>query len=91
MTRPDKSPDPLEQALAREGRNAPAPPSLGALLAWTGRLGWGLVLPILAGAAIGRAIDTAIGHGVTYSAGLILLGAALGLRWMWSQLNGDHK
>ena len=91
MTIPDNSPDKLEQALAREMRPAPAPPSLGALLAWTDRLGWGLVLPILAGAAIGRAIDTAIGHGVTYSAGLILLGAAIGLRWMWSQLNGDHK
>jgi ATP synthase protein I len=91
MTKEVQPPDLLEQALAREMQPVPKPPSLGALLAWTGRLGWGLVLPILAGAAIGRAIDAAIGHGVTYSAGLILLGAAIGLRWMWSQLNGDRK
>jgi ATP synthase protein I len=91
MTKPADLPDPLEQALVREMQPAPAPPGLGALLVWTGRLGWGLVLPILAGAALGRAIDSAIGHGVTYSAGLILLGAAIGLRWMWSQLNGERK
>jgi len=84
-------PDPLEKALMRASLPPKAPPGLGRLIAWTGRLGWGLVLPIVGGALIGRLIDQAIGHGVTFSAGLIFLGAVIGFRLMWLELRGASK
>ena len=84
-------PDPLERALTRANAPARPPPGLGRLIAWAGRLGWSLALPIVAGALIGRLIDQAIGHGVTYSAGLIFLGAVIGFYLMWLELRGAEK
>ncbi len=87
MPDPDNSQgDPLENALKRAQQPNVPPPSLGALLAWTGRLGWALVLPIVGGALLGRAIDRAIGQGVTVTAGLIFLGAVIGFSLMWIDL-----
>jgi ATP synthase protein I len=78
--------DALENALKKAQQPNVPPPSLGALLAWTGRLGWALVLPIVGGALLGRAIDRAIGQGVMVTAGLIFLGAVIGFSLMWIDL-----
>ncbi len=84
-------PDPLEQALIRARRDPVKPPGLGRMIAWTGRLGWSLVMPIVAGALGGRYIDHLIGHGVMFSAGLIFLGAVIGFRLMWFELRGKGE
>lgn len=84
-------PDPLEAALLRRTGAKRPMAGLGRLLAWTGRLGWTLVTPIVAGALVGHLIDRAVGHGVTFAAGLILLGAMVGFRVMWLELNREDR
>lgn len=73
-----------ESERARRGRADPEP-SLGARLARIGALGWMIVVPMLAGVASGRWIDSAFGTGVTFAGALTMLGAALGmwLAWRW--------
>jgi ATP synthase protein I len=64
-------------------------PSLGRRFAQIGVLGWIIVGPTLLGVLIGGWIDRLLGSGITTTAALTLLGAALGLwlalRWMHEQ------
>lgn len=60
-------------------------PTLMRQLAAVGVLGWIVVVPLLAGIAIGRWIDRAWHTGITFTAALLLLGLVLGCwsAWRW--------
>ena len=95
MSEPDK-PNPSENsersaraarqasARARRARDEPEP-SLGSRLGQIGILGWSIVIPTLAGLAIGHWLDRHFGTGVFFSAPLLMIGAAFGLwsAWKW--------
>lgn len=92
MTPPKAPQDDLERELARqaaqrERARRQGPPSLARQLAMVGALGWTLVLPILGGAALGRWLDGLAGGGITFSAGLIVAGAALGFWMLWKRMH----
>lgn len=75
---------------AREKAGARDPePSLARRFGQIGVLGWLIVGPTLFGVVLGGWIDRQLGTGITMSAALTLLGAALGLwlafRWMHQQ------
>lgn len=71
-----------------EGERDPEP-SLGRRFAQIGVLGWIIVGPTLMGVLLGGWLDRLAGSGITLTAALTLLGAALGLwlalRWMHEQ------
>lgn len=71
-----------------EGERDPEP-SLGRRFAQIGVLGWIIVGPMLLGVVVGGWLDRLLGSGITVTAALTLLGAALGLwlalRWMHEQ------
>lgn len=92
MTPPQPPQDDLEreiarQAARREHARRQGPPTLARQLAMVGALGWTLVLPILGGAALGRWLDALSGRGITFSAGLIVAGAALGFWMLWRRMH----
>jgi ATP synthase protein I len=64
-------------------------PSLGRRFGQIGILGWMIVIPVLAALFIGGWLDRWLGTGITLSAALTMVGAALGLwlafRWMHEQ------
>ncbi|SEQ59869.1 AtpZ/AtpI family protein [Thalassovita taeanensis] len=64
-------------------------PSLGRRFGQIGVLGWMIVVPVLIGVFVGGWMDRGLGTGVTFSAALTMVGAALGLwlalRWMHEQ------
>ncbi|MBS0126020.1 AtpZ/AtpI family protein [Thetidibacter halocola] len=72
----------------RAGRADPEP-SLARRFGQIGVLGWMIVIPILLGTYAGSWLDRWLGTGITFSAALLLGGAALGLwlalRWMHEQ------
>jgi ATP synthase protein I len=61
---------------------------LGHALAMMGRFGWTIVTPILLGAFVGRWLDRTFGTGVTWSAALVMAGAAAGF---WAVWNAMHR
>ncbi len=90
MTAEPPPPDPIAEAARRAAERAEEirrdpEPSLGARLGQIGILGWTIVLPALAGLALGRWLDHRFASGVFYSAPLVMLGAGLGLwlAWRW--------
>jgi ATP synthase protein I len=64
-------------------------PSLGRRFGQIGVLGWMTIVPVLIGIFCGRALDRWLGLGITMTAALTMLGAAVGLwlafRWMHQQ------
>jgi ATP synthase protein I len=62
---------------------------LGRALAMMGRFGWSIVVPILLGAFIGRWLDRTFDTGVTWSAALVMAGAALGLWIVWRAMHSE--
>ncbi|MFP1632398.1 AtpZ/AtpI family protein [Zhengella sp. ZM62] len=75
---------------ARDEAGARDPePSLARRFGQIGVLGWVIVGPTLLGVVIGGWLDRLLGSGITLSAALTLMGAALGLwlalRWMNEQ------
>ncbi len=87
---PDRMTEAARRAQRRhaEGERDPEP-SLGRRFAQIGVLGWIIVGPTLLGVVLGSWLDRALGSGITLSAALTVLGAALGLwlafRWMHEQ------
>lgn len=71
------------QAAERQG-------SVARSLAAVGSLGWLVVLPTLAGIALGRWLDVRLDAGVTYTAAGLVLGAALGT-WLLIQGLARHS
>jgi ATP synthase protein I len=57
--------------------------SIGQHLAIAGAIGWLIVVPALLGALAGRWLDARLDTGVTFSAGLLVLGIALGCTMAW--------
>jgi len=55
-------------------------------LALAGSLGWLIVLPALAGAALGRALDHRFGGGVTFTAASLACGVAWGMYMAWQRM-----
>lgn len=53
-------------------------------------LGWLVVIPGLLGIYLGRWLDGRSGHGVTFSAGLGLLGVSLGCLLAWQRLSAHR-
>ena len=75
---------------ARDEAGARDPePSLARRFGQIGVLGWVIVGPTLLGVLLGSWLDRMLGSGITLSAALTVLGAALGLwlafRWMHEQ------
>jgi ATP synthase protein I len=60
-------------------------PSLMRQLAAVGVLGWIVVVPMLAGIALGRWLDRLLSSGIMFTAALLLLGLVLGCwsAWRW--------
>jgi len=69
-------------------------PSLGSRLGQIGILGWTIVVPTLAGLALGHWLDRLCGTRIFFSAPLLMVGAALGLwsawKWMHRQQGNHH-
>ena len=96
MSDPSREPDHMARA-ARDaahreasGRAQPEP-SLGSRLGQIGILGWTIVLPTLAGVAIGRVLDRMFGSGVFFSAPLLMIGAAAGLWFAWKWMHRQER
>jgi ATP synthase protein I len=60
--------------------------SLAQNLALAGVLGWTIVLPSLAGIAIGRWIDGALDTGIVFTSALLVIGVALGCALAWRRI-----
>lgn len=61
--------------------------SLAENLAMIGALGWLVVLPALAGVALGRWMDRRTGSGITFTAALLVVGLALGCWLAWKRMH----
>ncbi|MBW4330228.1 AtpZ/AtpI family protein [Stakelama sp. CBK3Z-3] len=70
---------------ADRARRAQRLPSVARNLGQIGILGWQIVIPALAGLAIGRWLDHRLESGIFWTAPLMLAGLALGCRsaWKW--------
>lgn len=82
----EKLTEAARRAAARERQGEKDPePSLGARLGQIGILGWSIVVPTLLALVVGRWLDRTFATGVFFTAPLIMIGAALGLRsaWKW--------
>ena len=80
------------EAVERDARAQDEPePSLGSRLGQIGILGWTIVLPTLAGLAIGRGLDRVFGTRVFFSAPLLMLGAAAGLWFAWKWMHRQQR
>ena len=90
MTAPQPSDD-LDEAVRvrRERRKHARERSLAQTLAMVGVLGWTIVLPALAGVAIGRWLDRALHTGITLTAALVFVGVAGGCALAWRRLRHD--
>jgi ATP synthase protein I len=96
MSDPSREPDHMARAARdaanREARGRAQPePSLGSRLGQIGILGWTIVLPTLAGLAIGRVLDRLFGTRVFFSAPLLMLGAAAGLWFAWKWMHRQER
>ncbi len=56
-------------------------------LGFIGGLGWMIVLPALAGLALGRWLDHRLGGGVTATGALLMVGLAVGCRLAWKRMH----
>jgi ATP synthase protein I len=52
-----------------------------------GSLGWLIVLPILAGLALGRWLDGLTGGGIRFTGALLLIGVVIGCRLAWNRMH----
>jgi ATP synthase protein I len=81
-----------QRAVLRERRAREEPePSLGSRLGQIGILGWSIVLPTLAGLALGHWLDRRFGTGVFFSAPLLMIGAAFGLWSAWKWMHRQNR
>jgi ATP synthase protein I len=60
-------------------------PSMVRFVGRIGVLGWVIVAPTLLGLFVGRFLDRSFGSGIFWSAGLLVLGVAMGFwsAWKW--------
>jgi len=58
-------------------------------LSMTGALGWLIVLPTLAGVAVGRWLDAHFATGVTFTGAAIVAGVAFGFYLAWKRMNRE--
>jgi len=91
--RQDRNGDPVIKAARQADERAKAglsqpEPSLSRRLAQIGVLGWAIVVPILLGLVVGRWIDHLFSTGITFSAALIIGGAAFGMWSAWRWMGG---
>jgi ATP synthase protein I len=63
--------------------------SLGQNLAMIGSLGWLIVVPTLAGVAMGRWLDHKFGTGIQFTGALIAVGVALGGWLAWRRIGKE--
>ena len=63
--------------------------SLGQNLAMVGSLGWLIVVPTLAGVALGRWLDYRFGTGIQFTGALIVVGVALGGWLAWQRIGKE--
>lgn len=94
--KPESEPDPVDgdrELLGQVQRRAErserwlreGEPTLMRQLAAVGVLGWIIVVPLLAGVALGRWLDRQLASGITFTAALMLAGLAIGCwsAWRW--------
>ena len=55
-----------------------------------GAVGWGVVVPMLVGVLVGRAIDGKAGTEYAWTLGMLVLGLALGCFNAWRMVTKDH-
>jgi len=89
---PPRQPHELEQAVEQARRRREhwlqtGEWPLGRALAMMGRFGWSIVIPILAGAFVGRWLDRTFNTGVMWSAALVMAGAAFGFWSVWKAMH----
>lgn len=94
MTEPRPPQNHLQDALkARETRQRIwqtfGERSLARNLGMIGAIGWLVVAPILLGLFVGRWLDTTFNKGITFSGGLIMVGAAVGGWLAWKRMNAE--
>jgi ATP synthase protein I len=83
---PDRMIRAAREAAERDRRGHEDPePSLGVRLGQIGVLGWMMVVPMLLGLFVGRWLDARLHTGIFFSAPLLMIGAAFGMRsaWRW--------
>ena len=66
----------------REGEN-----SIWQNLSMIGALGWLIVLPTLAGVALGRWLDATFDKGITFTAAMIAVGVCVGGWLAWKRIH----
>ena len=70
----------------RERRQHASERSLAQTLAMVGVLGWTIVLPALAGVAIGHWLDGAFHTGIAITAALVFVGVSVGCALAWRRM-----
>jgi ATP synthase protein I len=73
----------------REKWKKEGPFSLARTIALMRSLGWMIVLPTVLGVFVGRWIDTALGSGMMWTVGLLILGLVLGCWLAWNKLENE--
>lgn len=58
-------------------------------MSMVGALGWLIVTPTLVGVFLGRLLDGMMDSGVTFSGGLTMVGAGVGLYFAWKRMNQE--
>lgn len=89
--RSDPVADAAERAAERvEAERRNPEPSLANRLGQIGVLGWAIVTPVLLGLVVGHWLDRWLKTNITFTAALIMLGAAAGFwsAWRWMHRNG---
>lgn len=94
VTRRDREPQSLQKAVQqrRERRarwQSEGERSIGRNLAMIGALGWTIVTPTLIGIFLGRWLDRALGTGIFWTLGLMMLGLAAGCALAWRRMSRE--
>lgn len=84
---PDPLPESASRLAERRARHRQDQHSLIATAVTMVGLGWLVVIPTLAGMYVGRWLDGKTSHGVTFSAGLGLLGLSVGCVMAWQKVS----
>ncbi len=67
------------------------PPNVWSGLGMFGLIGWSIVAPTLAGAALGIWLDQHYSQSFSWTLSLLLLGLVIGCLLAWQWVNKEHK
>ena len=87
---PDKLPESAQRLHERRERHRREQHGIIATAVTMVGLGWLVVIPGLVGIYAGRWLDGRTGHGVTFAAGLGLLGVSVGCLLAWQRVSAHR-